>query len=208
MNQYNQPDDSPVANHRSQIRGVDFDVNNDNGIVNSLKIKDASITTAKIADAAITSAKIGTAAIGTANIGTLSFSQISGGTAALGGTTNGDGILTVSNAGGTEVVRLDNTGITMTAGTLTGITVVTTTIQSGSINNAVVGTPAISAGTYNGGIFGTPSFTGTPTFPVLAGSAALGANGNLAIQTFGTAGVLAIRVGGTTFYFNPTGTLT
>lgn len=66
-----------------------------------------------IQDASITNAKIGTAAIGTANIGTLSFNQIHGGTATLGGTLDGDGVLSISNSAGSEVVRGDKDGITV-----------------------------------------------------------------------------------------------
>lgn len=77
------------------------------------------ITTSKILNGAITNVKIGTAAIGTANIGTLSFNQISGGTANLGGTTNGNGLLSLKNAAGSEIVKLDNTGMTVTNGSIT-----------------------------------------------------------------------------------------
>src|SRR6476620_8305112 len=48
----------------------------------------------------------------------ISFSSLTGGTATLGGVSNGDGLLIVNNAGGTQVVRLDNTGIVITAGTI------------------------------------------------------------------------------------------
>jgi len=46
------------------------------------------------------------------------FNQASGGTIALGGTANGDGVLTVSNEGGTEIVKLDKTGISVTDGSI------------------------------------------------------------------------------------------
>lgn len=87
------------------VDGYTFDANTERDSIQSMHIRDASIT----------NAKIGTAAIGTANIGTLSFNEISGGTAVLGGTLNGDGVLSVRNSGGTEVVRADKDGIVVTA---------------------------------------------------------------------------------------------
>lgn len=98
-------DKTGLANRYSVVGGYDFDTDNERGVIRSMQIRDASIT----------NAKIGTAAIGTANIGTLSFNEISGGTATLGGTLNGDGVLSVRNAGGTEVVRADKDGIVVTA---------------------------------------------------------------------------------------------
>lgn len=108
--------------------------------VTEAKIADLSVTTTKIANAAITNAKIGTAAIGTANIGTLSFNEISGGTATLGGTNNGDGLLSVKNQAGSEVVRLDGSGIRVTDGSI-------------SVQNSSGGTIVDS-----GGLVGTVNF--------------------------------------------------
>lgn len=82
-------------------------------------VERAVITNAKIADASIDNAKLGTAVIGTANIGTLSFNEISGGTATLGGTNNGNGLLSLQAANGTEIVKLDNTGLTINQGSMT-----------------------------------------------------------------------------------------
>lgn len=147
--------------------GLDFDAQTDRNIIDTAKIRDASIT----------NAKIGTAAIGTANIGTLSFNQISGGTATIGGTANGDGVISVSNAGGTEVVRLDNTGLIVTAGTISSIafasgtlstgTITTSLFNLGTINTSVIGTPNLTGGTLNPTAFqggGTVGVSGTAVY--------------------------------------------
>lgn len=107
LNAFLQPENAPVTQPRAET-GYQFDTTSDRGMVRAVQIQDASIT----------NAKIGTAAIGTANIGTLTFNEISGGTATLGGTSNGNGLLTVNNAAGTEVVKIDNTGIAINNGSL------------------------------------------------------------------------------------------
>lgn len=48
--------------------------------------------------------------------GTMSADRISGGTLTLGGESNGDGLIVMNNAAGTEIGRWDNSGITMKAG--------------------------------------------------------------------------------------------
>lgn len=136
------------------LNGYEFDSSVERGAVHSSHIRsasittahiiDANITTAKIKDASITNAKLGTAVIGTANIGTLSFNEISGGTATLGGTTNGNGLLSVKNAAGSEVVKLDNTGILVTGGSVT----INNTSGSAVIDSlGVVGNVVFTAGT-------------------------------------------------------------
>lgn len=95
------PTDSPIAQNQGAVTAFDFDAQNEAGVVSSAKIRNA----------AVGNAQIGTAAIGTANIGTLTFDQITGGTATLGGTLNGNGLLSIKNSGGTEIVRGDATGI-------------------------------------------------------------------------------------------------
>lgn len=97
-------------------------------------------------------------------------------------------------------------------GSVNNTVIGTSLVIGGTVNSTVLGTPTITGGAYNSGTLGTPviqapTIDGTPNFDINAGSAALGADGNLAIQTFGTAGILAVRVGGTTFYFTPTGTI-
>ena len=103
-----QPIGSPITSDDS-INAQDFDSSNERGAVTGIFIQDL----------AVGNAKIGTAAIGTANIGTLTFNEISGGTATLGGTANGDGVLSINDAAGSETVRGDKDGLTVktTAGT-------------------------------------------------------------------------------------------
>ena len=112
------PKDSPYAQNQGATSGYAFDYQNEAGIISSAKIRNAAIGNAQIGTAAIGSANIQVGAIGSAQIGTLSFNQISGGTALLGGTTNGNGLLSVLNSGGSEVVRADNTGLTVTNGSV------------------------------------------------------------------------------------------
>lgn len=163
--------DSPIVKHQGQISSFQFDYENEQGVISSSKIRNA----------AVGAAQIGSAAIGTAEVGTLSFNQISGGTATLGGTLDGNGLLTLLNAGGTEVVRLDNTGITITAGTISNVSWTTGTITTGTINNSVIGTPAITGGTATSiairtSTIGTSTLTGGTVNPS-------------AYQSNGTAGV-------------------
>jgi len=53
------------------------------------------------------------------NIQNFSFNSGEGGTLSLGGPGNGNGVLSVSDTGGTEHVRLDNTGLTVSDGSIT-----------------------------------------------------------------------------------------
>src|ERR1700693_719328 len=82
LNQYLQPSESPVDNSNTKfVNPVDWDILHGRDTVRAMHIQ------------------------------SLSFSNLTGGTAILGGVANGNGLLTVNNAGGTQVVRLDNTGI-------------------------------------------------------------------------------------------------
>lgn len=112
------PTNSPFALNQKLVDPYTFDYQNERGIVGVSQIGSATIQTANIANGAITNVKIGTAAIGTANIGTLSFNEITGGTATLGGTSNGNGLLRVNNAGGTQIVTINNQGIQVTGGSI------------------------------------------------------------------------------------------
>ena len=106
-------------------------------------------------------------AISGRKIHNFNFSSGQGGTLGLGGTQNGDGVLNVNSANGTTVVRLDNTGINIFSGTITGVMVTTTTIQSGTINNAIIGTSNLVGGTANMDLFktgGTSGVSGTSIF--------------------------------------------
>ncbi len=69
-----------LINQNNFVEGFKFDSDNDRGIIDTARIRNAAITNAKIGTAQITNALLGTAIIGTANIGTLSFNEISGGT--------------------------------------------------------------------------------------------------------------------------------
>src|SRR3990167_11437093 len=103
-----QDKDSPL-NRAWGVSRFDLMAQMQRGVVDTFNIRDASIT----------NAKIGTAVIGTANIGTLSFNEISGGTAILGGTSNGNGVLSVKNQSGSEVVKADYSGLTVSNGSIT-----------------------------------------------------------------------------------------
>jgi len=117
LNGFLQPENSPVTN-AGFVDGYTFNSENERGAVNGYSIRDFAITNAKIGTAAIDNAKIATASISDANIGTLTFDTISGGTATLGGTANGEGVVSVQDSGGTERVRLDNTGLTVYDGNI------------------------------------------------------------------------------------------
>ena len=108
LNQFLMPESSPIAINQGAQDPYSFDFNNERGVISTTKIGSAAIQTAQIQDAAITSAKVGT----------LTFNQISGGTATLGGTANGNGLMSVKNSSGSEVVKLDSSGITVTNGSL------------------------------------------------------------------------------------------
>lgn len=66
------------------------------------------IGTRLLQDGSITSAKIGT----------ISNNVLQGGTATFGGADDTDGVILVKNAGGTVVVQIDNTGITVIDGNI------------------------------------------------------------------------------------------
>ena len=124
---------------------------------------------------------------GNYNTGTFAGTPVITGAAQTGGSHN-------SAVFGSPIV----TGGNWTTGTFAGTPVITEPdITGGTHDSAVFGTPTLQ----------TPTVDGTPNLDVLAGSAALGVDGDVAIQTFGTAGVLVFRVGGTTWYINPTGTI-
>lgn len=108
LNKYLQPPEAPVTQTRKFTKGVDFDLNNDNNIITSLKLKDLSVTTAKIDNLAVTSAKIND----------FSFNSGQGGTLTLGGTANGNGVMKVNNSLGSAIVTADNAGILVEGGNI------------------------------------------------------------------------------------------
>ncbi len=117
LNSLLQTNDSPLVGTNATT-AFEFKTDNVANVITTSRIQDLAITSAKIGSAAIGNAQMGTAVIGTAQIGTLSFNQISGGTAVLGGTSNGNGLLSVKNNLGSEVVRADSTGLTVTNGSI------------------------------------------------------------------------------------------
>lgn len=86
------------------------------------------ITARRLGTAVIGNAQLGTAIIGTAQIGTLSFNEITGGTATLGGTLDGDGVFTLNNESGVQVIQMNKDGMVNTG----------RTVQFGSSNEAAV----------------------------------------------------------------------
>lgn len=103
------PNDSPIVVNQDPVNPFKFNYQNEAGIVSTVNIRNASIG----------SAQIGSAQIDSANINNFSFNQGTGGSITLGGTLNGNGVMRVLNSGGTEVVRADNAGVTITNGNLT-----------------------------------------------------------------------------------------
>jgi hypothetical protein len=59
----------------------------------------------------------GTISSGVSYSGTITANQIYGGTLTLGGTTNGNGVITVNGTAGTSTIKIDNTGISLISGT-------------------------------------------------------------------------------------------
>lgn len=57
-------------------------------------------------------------AISTYNVQNLNFSKMQGGTATLGGTANGSGYLSIKDSSGSEIVKGDSTGLTITGGNI------------------------------------------------------------------------------------------
>ena len=85
-----QPVNSPVAGYSGKdVTGYDFSSNFERNTVTAMNIRD------------------------------FSFSNGQGGTLALGGSGNGNGVMEVYDTGGTEHVRLDNTGLTVSDGSIT-----------------------------------------------------------------------------------------
>jgi hypothetical protein len=81
---------------------------------------------------------------------------------------DGNGLLTVKDGSGAEVVRLDNTGITILAGTMSNIVSSTISVIGGTISNAFIGTPSITGGTIRNAFIGTSQMTGgTVTSPTI-----------------------------------------
>lgn len=80
--------------------GFNFDAETERGAISSAHIR--NLTAEKITSGTIN----GTVIYG----GTITGDQINGGTLTLGGTLNGDGVMQIKNASGTAIIRGDNTG--------------------------------------------------------------------------------------------------
>lgn len=165
LNQFLQPNDAPVTQNRNFVGGLDFNTRYDRDAVTAMNLKNLSVTTAKIGSAAVGNAQLGTAVIGTAQIGTLSFNQITGGTATLGGTTNGNGLLNVKDASGSNIVTLDNSGIMVNNGSIT--------IKNSGGTSIIDSSGLISTANFINGAYsatGVANFTGTSPTDVTGGS--------------------------------------
>ena len=103
----------------TNVTGFEFDTTNDRDIIRRVHLGTATVGSAQIADASITNAKIANLAVTSAKINDFSFNQGTGGTLTLGGTNNGNGVLSVNNSAGTNVVTLNNNGLTVTNGLIT-----------------------------------------------------------------------------------------
>lgn len=86
----------------------------DIGLTNQLQAKDSLAAGTRPFVSATTFDtyyEIPSAGIGSSSIRNFNFSQGSGGTLTLGGTASGAGVLLVTNAGGTEIVKADANGL-------------------------------------------------------------------------------------------------
>ncbi len=118
---------------------------------------------------------------------------------------------------GTFLADLMTGTLSITAGTADNIILGTPDITGGTVDSAVMGTPNVAGGTHNNAFFGTlqtangtigtPTITGTPTMSINAGSPALGASGNIALQTLDGSAIIAVRSAGITYRFISNGTL-
>ena len=139
--------DSPIALNQGQTNSFAFDYENDASVIDRSKIRNLAVGSAQIGTAAIGSANIATAVIGSAHIHDFNFSQGTGGTLTLGGTSNGNGVFSLKNAGGTEIISMDNTGIVVNQGSITikdsaGTTIMDATglVSNPNFANGAVGT--------------------------------------------------------------------
>ncbi len=120
--------------------------------------------------------------------------------------------------GGTLLTYDPDTGtITIAGGILLSQALTLGTLNSSVLQGTNTNTGLLTGGTITGLLGGTlnspmgtitaPTISGTPTMPIAAGSSRLSNDGNFALQIFGTAVNLVINAGGTTYRFNPTGTI-
>lgn len=178
-----------------------------------------AITRNFLGSAVIGNAQMGTAVIGTANIGTLSFNQITGGTAILGGTNNGSGVFNLRSSTGSQIIKMDSTGLVV----LDGLGGTRTTIGTDGIFTQKEGNIVFTTGTFVEPAFigfGTSIGVGTGlTIEVLGynieletddGNIYLSAGGNNIVAKVGTATASRFRIvtpAGTRMELTPSGDL-
>lgn len=139
-------------------------------------------------------------------------------------TTSGGLVEFNSTSGGTILLTVDPLTGTVT---LAGPVLANVTLNVGSMNNGAItgassligtltSTGIVSGGTFNNITIGTSRSVGgtintvkieSPTLNVNTGSAPLGVDGAIEIQTFGGSAILAIRTAGITYRFSPAGTI-
>jgi len=144
-----QATDSLAAKNEAFINAYEFDTNTDRNAVANYNIK--TITADKISAGTISSEVIYSGSVETSQIkagtlstdvaygGTLNFNQIYGGTASLGGTLNGNGVLTAYNNSGVESVLIYNGGMMFNPTTGVKFLRGTTTIGTADIDGGDIG---------------------------------------------------------------------
>lgn len=178
------------------VDGFTFNSNNERAAVTATKLAAGAVGTSSIADLSITTVKLAGSAVTNVKLASSSVDGRVIASSAVGSTEIGQ-----NEVNGTHII---NFNYAVGTGNLNA--------GGGTVNNGLLGTPDITGGTHDSAIFGTPTLQtptidGTPNFDINAGSAALGINGDLAIQTHTGSAILVVRHGGTTFYFTSTGTL-
>lgn len=84
------------------------------GVVQTDGIANLAVTTSKIDNLAVTNLKVASGlSASKITTGTMLFDRASGGTLILGGSGNGSGVFSLRNSVGTEIIAMDNTGITV-----------------------------------------------------------------------------------------------
>lgn len=176
--------------------GVQFDQKTDRGLIQGNKLAANSVGTTQIADNSVgssalmtnsvSSIKIQANAVTNAKINDVAWTKVTGGTAVLGDSANNKGVFQLLNSSSSVIGTMDNTGVQFYAGTLGTMTIGTSTIKGGTYSN--------------------PTLSGTKVLDVLAGTAALVNEGQIALQTLSGSVVLVARSGGTNFYFVNGGT--
>lgn len=135
LNQYLEP--SAAISNAQFNDAYTYQASLDRGAIDTRNLKNASITNAKL--------------------DTFSFNKGSGGTLVLGGTANGNGIFSLKNAGGTEIIGMDNSGMMINSGKITVKDSNGTTVMdsSGLFSTNVFRSDSVSSGAVNSTTSGT-----------------------------------------------------